>query len=329
MGRIKRGLGRLAALGALAVLAGCDVATMAERSNSVAATSWGDRMRARQVAVVRPPVLAPSRPDNALKAYYTQLQADLLARGYLRTDDGSMDVPFDSDTLMRDFMAIALREEYQRGKGLTRSDGTHTTLARWEQPIRVSAEYGPSVPAYQSRQDGAILADYVTRLSQITGHPMKISTNQPNFHVLFMGEDDLPMVGPRVSQLVPRVNPDTLRLFDRLPRAVQCLVLAFPASPDASDYGTVIALIRSELPPLMRRACIHEEVAQGLGLGNDSPEVRPSIFNDDDEFALLTVHDAALLQILYDPALQPGMTAQEAEPLVRVLATALVPGAMG
>ena len=38
----------------------------------------------------------------------------------------------------------------------------------------------------------------------------------------------------------------------------------------------------------MRRACVHEEMAQGLGLGNDSETARPSIFNDDEEFALLT-----------------------------------------
>jgi hypothetical protein len=45
--------------------------------------------------------------------------------------------------------------------------------------------------------------------------------------------------------------------------------------------------------------------------------VRPSIFNDDGEFALLTEHDEHLLRILYDPRLKPGMTAEEAMPLVR------------
>ena len=70
----------------------------------------------------------------------------------------------------------------------------------------------------------------------------------------------------------------------------------------------------------MRHACIHEEVAQGLGLPNDSPYARPSIFNDDDEFALLTSHDEALLRMLYDPRLKNGMTVDEARPIVRILA---------
>ncbi|WP_372802367.1 DUF2927 domain-containing protein, partial [Paracoccus seriniphilus] len=48
--------------------------------------------------------------------------------------------------------------------------------------------------------------------------------------------------------------------------------------------------------------------------------------NDDEEFALLTRHDELLLQILYDPRLRPGMTAAEATPIVRSIATELLDG---
>ena len=63
-------------------------------------------------------------------------------------------------------------------------------------------------------------------------------------------------------------------------------------------------------------SCVHEEMAQAMGLPNDSPEARPSLFNDDLEFALLTEHDAILLRMLYDPRLRPGMTAAEVRPLL-------------
>ena len=53
-----------------------------------------------------------------------------------------------------------------------------------------------------------------------------------------------------------------------------------------------------------------------MGLPNDSPDARPSLFNDDLEFALLTEHDAILLRMLYDPRLQPGMTSAEVRPLL-------------
>ena len=70
----------------------------------------------------------------------------------------------------------------------------------------------------------------------------------------------------------------------------------------------------------MPSKCIHEELAQGLGLANDSPAARPSIFNDDDEFALLTTHDTHLLGMLYDKRLQTGMTLDAARPIIRQMA---------
>jgi hypothetical protein len=83
-------------------------------------------------------------------------------------------------------------------------------------------------------------------------------------------------------------------------------------------------LIRGEHPDLMRLACIHEELAQGLGLANDSPRARPSIFNDDEEFGLLTSHDELLLKMLYDGRLETGMAAAEAAPIARVIARELM-----
>jgi hypothetical protein len=85
-----------------------------------------------------------------------------------------------------------------------------------------------------------------------------------------------------------------------------------------------VALIRAEHPELLRSACIHEELAQGMGLANDSPAARPSIFNDDEEFGLLTRHDELLLKMLYDPRLRTGMTAAEAEPIIQRIATELL-----
>jgi hypothetical protein len=88
-----------------------------------------------------------------------------------------------------------------------------------------------------------------------------------------------------------------------------------------------VAVIRAEHPDLMRLSCIHEELAQGLGLANDSPRARPSVFNDDEEFALLTRMDEILLKILYDRRLRPGMTESEARPIVEVIAAEIMGGA--
>ncbi|MEM9901291.1 MAG: DUF2927 domain-containing protein, partial [Pseudomonadota bacterium] len=55
---------------------------------------------------------------------------------------------------------------------------------------------------------------------------------------------------------------------------------------------------------------------------NDS-DARPSIFNDDEEFAVLTRHDELLLRMLYDDRLRSGMTARQAGPQVSAIAQAL------
>ena len=66
-------------------------------------------------------------------------------------------------------------------------------------------------------------------------------------------------------------------------------------------------------------------MAQALGLLNDGDDIRPSVFNDDEEFALLTRHDELLLRILYDVRLRPGMRPAEASPIVDRIITELRP----
>ena len=76
-------------------------------------------------------------------------------------------------------------------------------------------------------------------------------------------------------------------------------------------------MIRKEVPDLLLDACIEEELSQVMGVLNDDEQVRPSIFNDDQEFALLTDHDTQLLRMLYDPRIKPGMSPDEAMPIIR------------
>jgi hypothetical protein len=110
-----------------------------------------------------------------------------------------------------------------------------------------------------------------------------------------------------------------------LSRSDYCLVIALDGARTGA-YTAAVAVIRAELPDRLRLSCIHEELAQGMGLGNDHPQARPSIFNDDEEFALLTRHDEFLLRMLYDPRLRPGMTVAQARPIFTQIAAELVGG---
>ena len=111
-----------------------------------------------------------------------------------------------------------------------------------------------------------------------------------------------------------------------MPQSTYCAVLA-QSRGQTGVYSRAYAVVRAEHPDLLRLSCLHEEIAQGLGLPNDSPRARPSIFNDDEEFALLTRMDEQMLRILYNPALRPGMSEAEARPIIFDLAARMMGGA--
>jgi hypothetical protein len=72
-------------------------------------------------------------------------------------------------------------------------------------------------------------------------------------------------------------------------------------------------------------ACIIEEVTQVLGLPNDSFTIRPTIFNDDDEYHELTWQDRLMLQVLYDRRIEPGMSRAAFKQMARAILGELRP----
>ncbi len=270
-----------------------------------------------------PIMVNPSENSQELAEYYRNVQQDLLVQGLLRTDGGGVDTPYTDTDLVEDFIAIAFYDEYSQNEGLIRSSGEEVGLTKWTTPVRIRMEFGKSVDKEIRKKDRAELERYAKRLSRVTGHPITISNKSPNFYVLVMSEDDRMHLVKRIKEVMPETSPAALSAIADLPRSIHCLVVTFSSEDRRSQLRQSIALIRAEHPDLTRKACIHEEVAQGLGLTNDSPHARPSIFNDDDEFAYLTTHDEDLLRILYSPELKPGMSIKEATPIVRKLARRL------
>lgn len=265
------------------------------------------------------PVPEPSQASKDLAIYYSRLQNDLLAQGLLRGDGGGADTPFSDSQLARNFVRIALFNEYRDDSDFQRPQATISNLRRWTGPIRMSVEFGDTVPLSQRNVDEASVSTYAARLSRVTGVPIRLTDSNPNFHVLFLGEDDRRAYANRLRELIPNISEATVRAFVSLPRDQLCVVIGTFA-PGGSGYIKAVAMIRAEHPNLMRSACIHEELAQGMGLANDSPGARPSIFNDNEEFALLTTHDELLLKMLYDPRLQTGMAPAIAAPIARQIA---------
>lgn len=267
--------------------------------------------------------LAPA--SRELAAYYQRVQNDLLARGLLRRDGGGADTPFTERQLVENFVRIALFEEFSTVGGRIVARESESRLHRWEQPVRMTIEFGDSVPAEQRIHDRNAILSYARRLSDVSGHPIRATDANPNYHVLILNEAERKAIGPRLLEIVPGLGQSAIDTVQDIPRTTFCLVFAVDPQNDGA-YTRAVAIIRGEHPDLLRLSCIHEEIAQGMGLSNDSPAARPTIFNDDEEFALLTRHDELLLQILYDDRLRPGMTVNEARPIVETIVSELLGG---
>ena len=237
----------------------------------------------------------PSEESLSFSSYYSAVEDRLLADGLLRTDGGGADTPITPASLAQNFERIALFDEYTLSGGQFVARETPSILRRWSGPVRLEAHFGPSTAAIERSRDRAYLASYARRLARITGHPISTTTGAGNFHVLYLNRDEQLAAEPLLRELVPGIGAETVREITRLPRFTFCSVYAFSETRAEAVYVTAIAVIRTEHPELLRRSCVHEEVAQGLGLPNDSPAARPSIFNDDEEFALLTDHDELLV----------------------------------
>ena len=308
---------QMMAAAALALVAGCAIGTQSPAPNSPPPRA-------------RPEVPAPiSAPDTgqsaAMRAYYAQVQQSLLSQGLLRTDGGGPDTPFTDRMLADNFIRIALYDEYDRTAAGPVQRETVSHLRRWETPIRVGLRFGASISTAQKATDRARIASYIARLSRITGHPMRMDDRNPNYFVYMVSEDERRAMGSELAANLPGVGPAEIDSVVNLPRSTYCLVYAMSQGRD-QGYTRAVAIVRAEHPDLLRLSCIHEELAQGMGLANDSPRARPSIFNDDEEFALLTVQDELMLKMLYSPELRTGMTEAEATPIIRMLAARLLGG---
>jgi Protein of unknown function (DUF2927) len=305
------------ALAGLAAVSACDLAKLQPLAGRSAAP---EPQRAGAPPTPGPEAAGVSG-GKSLTDFYAGVENDLVASGRMRRETAPADAPFTVDDLVRDFVRVALYDEYvDLGGRFVRSE-TPALLRRWDRPVRVGVMTGPSVPPEAAARDRANVAAFTQRLADLTGHDMAIGADEEvNFLVLFMNSAERTAFAEQVAARYPGFAPAVMSALHDTPLDTFCTAYAFSDPTQPSVYSAVIILIRAEHPPLTKLSCVNEEMAQAMGLPNDSPESRPSLFNDNLEFALLTEHDAILLRMLYDSRLRPGMTAAEVRPLLPAIA---------
>lgn len=253
---------------------------------------------------------ACTRPGTAER--YAALENWYLDNGRLRLDRDPPDAPIDRETLARDFEIVAFNSEFAPGDRLV-AERTPVPLTRWSGEITWRA-VGSGVGA----RDLGELLSLTQRISEATRLRFSFAAEGlPRILVMILDAQErarfAELTGAKSALPTPVMQ--AWAEDERYP-CVGVLLEQRRTGPQEGRRGAFV-LIKAETQGLLRLACLHEEFTQTLGLINDGAEVRPSIFNDDQEFAALTRHDELLLRILYDPRLRVGMTAEEGMPIVR------------
>lgn len=232
---------------------------------------------------------------------------------------------FNADDLARNFEQVVFFTETGTRAGEEPSAPEPALLRRWDQPVRMRIWFGDSVPEPERENDRASVAALVDRLSRVTGHPISLEDGMPTFFVFVLNQREREEFSESPVAMEFNLPERVLLDVETIPPRNACTVTFYNLEAPPSSITRAYAIIRAELDRRQRLACFHEEIAQGLGATNDSYQARPSIFNDDGEFDLLTRHDELLLQMLYDKRLQGGMDAAAAKPIARVIAEELRP----
>jgi Protein of unknown function (DUF2927) len=186
------------------------------------------------------------------------------------------------------------------------------TVRKWTAPVRL-AIYAKDPAHYRG-----LVEPVLRQLHELTRLDIRLvdgSAPDQNAYILILGREQFYAYAE--SHLSPGKNPRTNTYLD-------CFGLF------AAGSGGVINELTAVIPEFAseatKRACVIEEVTQALGLPNDSFTVKPSIFNDDDEYLDLTWQDELFLRVLYDARVRPGMSRAEFEPLARRIVDELRPG---
>lgn len=259
---------------------------------------------------------------DPLRLYYRAVQERLVQQGRLREAIDPGNAPFTASDLARNYKEIALYNEFSRVGDLLVPERTPAHLRRWTRPLRVRLVFGASVPGAQQRADREFVQRYFRMLSRLTGLGVHfVGPDEPvNYLILVLGRADQKMFNPTDLAADNLLVPEIVQEIRTMPTQVFCTVYALGESYGAAEYSGAVAFIKDAHEGVMRRSCFQEEIAQGLGLPNDSLAARPSIFNDDEEFASLTLHDQLLLRMHYDPRLPLGLRPGENDALIEAVA---------
>ena len=245
-------------------------------------------------------------------------QKDLLRYGYLRLDRNPRDVSYTNADIAEAFQRIMFFDEYVLEDGSYKPGLTERDLEKRAGPVTYAMAGGGGTTA-----DMRHLEEIAVRISGVTGLDIEEVQEDAAIHLFIAGADEREVF----ADILERRNPDSPLVRELKNDLGGNVCIAVPFRPqDGKGDAHYLIFIPDEVKGRLRRACIEEEFAQAFGPAADYEGARPSIFNDDQEFALFTAHDALMFRVLYDPRLEPGMVQAQAMPIVRRILDEIRPG---
>lgn len=247
---------------------------------------------------------------------YSNLSQNLQSQGLLRTETEPLDAPFSLADLARNFHDVVFHYEFHFKDGRLINQRIEKPLKRWSGHVRYTFRGDAVTPG-----DRADTRALMGRISGLTGLTFEEVEGDHDLMISIASRKGRKAIS---RHLADADMPTYKRRYD-IWRQTPGWVCGATLSASWENEAELIyahVFIGDEVSGVLRKACLHEEIVQALGLTNDSDRARPSIFNDDQEFAFLTEHDAILLRTLYHPLLAPGMRAAEAMPIARGLLSA-------
>lgn len=94
-----------------------------------------------------------------------------------------------------------------------------------------------------------------------------------------------------------------------LRRALEPQCISGFRKDDSSRIVHANIVLVADVDAFTFRDCAYEELLQALGPINDTDAIPWTMFNDDVQMGFFDIYDQHLLNILYDPRVKPGMTA--------------------
>ncbi|MEM9063674.1 MAG: DUF2927 domain-containing protein [Pseudomonadota bacterium] len=245
-------------------------------------------------------------------------EAEQRSAGRLRIDRKPTDADYSNADLLETFREIMFFDEAVVEAVSYRTGRRERRLEKRRDPVRY-AVFGTGVTPC----DRADIEEIVELVSEATGLSLIEVSSEAEIEIMLLNRRERASLAWKVRQAGAAAMANDLA---NGMEGLVCAAYLFPSErkPGLADYTIVIP---DEVSGVLRKSCIEEEFGQAFGPSADYAGARPSIFNDDEEFALFTDHDAWLFRILYDPRLADGMSQSTAMPIVRKIIEELRPGA--